>query len=327
MENRATIVMYHYVRELERTRHPRLTALRVSEFEAQLSYLQRHYELVRVEDCIAAIHDGADLPSNAALLTFDDGYADHYTTVFPLLAERGIQGAFFPPVAAVADRTMLNVNKIQFVLAAAPSLDAVLGDVFALLDELRPAYGLDANDVLFRTLARAGRFDTAETMFVKRLLQRGLPRAARDMIADRLFARYVSADVAGFTDELYLTTAQLRTMIGAGMFVGAHGVDHEWLGELQVEEQIDQVEGSLAFLRDLGVALDGWAMCYPNGSYDDSLLGVLSERGCALALTTRPGIAALTSANALTLERLDTNDLPKRADAAPVEWTRSVVGR
>ena len=319
--------MYHYVRELEQSRYPKIKALRPSEFEAQLTYLSRHYEFVRLEDCVAAIQGEAVLPLNAALLTFDDGYIDHFTTVFPLLVKRGIQGAFFPPVAAIQDREMLDVNKIHFVLASAPNYDALLADVFESLDDLRPEFGYPDNEELFSSFARAGRFDDAGVVFVKRLLQKGLPRAARQAIVDRLFSKYVSVDAAAFAHELYMTPAQLSMMADSGMFLGAHGVSHEWLGELSVEEQIAEVETSLTFLYEVGGEITDWAICYPYGSYNDTLLDVLRERGCRVGLTSRPDVATLSPGNALTLPRLDTNDFPKCASAGRAVWTQRVARR
>ena len=44
-----------------------------------------------------------------------------------------------------------------------------------------------------------------------------------------------------------------------------------------------------------------------------------------MALTTKVGIADININNAYTLERLDTNDLPKESNAEIVEWTRKVI--
>ena len=93
-----TIVMYHYVRELERTRYPAIKGRRTSEFRAQLAWLRRHHTPVTMAEVVHASRSGDPLPPRAVLLTFDDGYADHYTNVFPLLFDAGVQGAFFPPV-------------------------------------------------------------------------------------------------------------------------------------------------------------------------------------------------------------------------------------
>ena len=318
MLNCVTIVMYHYVRELPYTRYPRIKGLLASEFVQQLSFMQRHYTFVRIEDCLDAIYGGRLLPDNAALLTFDDGYIDHYTTVFPILAEREIQGAFFPPARAIAEHVVLDVNKIHFVLASAPSDDALLQHVLKMLDEIRPTYGFADNAELYRKFAHANRFDSAAVIFIKRLLQKGLDDAARSVIIDRLFASYVSDNEATFARELYLNADQLRLMSRAGMWIGSHGHNHAWMAELPAAQQMAEIDRSLEFLDYLSVPTMDWVMCYPYGSYSESLIQIIRARGCKLGLTSRVGVATLNAGNAFTLERLDTNDLPKLATASPV---------
>lgn len=90
-----TALMYHYVRPLERTRFPSIKGLDVAHFEEQVGYIQKHYNIVSVENLVDAIASKVELPANPALLTFDDGLIDHYAYVFPVLAERGLAGAFF----------------------------------------------------------------------------------------------------------------------------------------------------------------------------------------------------------------------------------------
>jgi len=322
-----TMVTYHYVRELPQTRYPRIKGLLASHFVAQLDYMARFYQFVTVQDCLESIYGGKQLPANGALLTFDDGYLDHYTTVFPLLAERGIQGAFFPPAEAVITRKVLGVNKIHFVLATVTDHDALVKQIFGYLDELRPVYGFDDNETLFARFAVDDRFDTKTVIFIKRLLQKGLIPEVRNQIVDRLFAEHVASDEQAFASELYVTPEQLRLMARSGMYIGNHGFNHVWLGEMALADQVTEIDKSLSFHEDLGVGgTRDWVMCYPYGSYDDSLLAVVKERGCKLGLSCRIGIANLTEDNAFTLERVDTNDLPKLASAPPSRWTELIMG-
>ena len=79
-----TIIMYHYVRDLRRSRYPEIKGLDISLFKRQLTRIRSSYKIVSMRD---VIEDRQGLPDNAALLTFDDGYADHYLNVFPLLDE------------------------------------------------------------------------------------------------------------------------------------------------------------------------------------------------------------------------------------------------
>lgn len=61
-----------------------------SEFIKQLAYLKEHYTLVPLADIVAFMKGEVGLPDKAVALTFDDGYADIYETVFPLVKESRI---------------------------------------------------------------------------------------------------------------------------------------------------------------------------------------------------------------------------------------------
>lgn len=55
---------------------------------AQFSWLREHnYHVISLDDVIAAKNGKKQLPENAVLLTFDDGYKSIYTHVFPLLKQ------------------------------------------------------------------------------------------------------------------------------------------------------------------------------------------------------------------------------------------------
>ncbi|HOC20012.1 MAG TPA: polysaccharide deacetylase family protein [Anaerolineae bacterium] len=92
------ILMYHYVSELPPDADGIRRGLTVTPelFEAQLRYLQEQgYQTVYLRDLIEALSTGKPLPAKPIVLTFDDGYKDAYTTVFPLLQQYGFVGEFF----------------------------------------------------------------------------------------------------------------------------------------------------------------------------------------------------------------------------------------
>ena len=319
-----TIVMYHYVRNLTLTRYPRIKGLCTAQFRHQLDYLSRHYSFVTRVQILEALHGGQSLPANAVVLTFDDGYADHFANVFPVLHELGIEGWFFPPVCTIRNSEVLSVNKIHFVLATV-EYERLVQEVFQSLDALRGEFELRSNEEYYRLLAVANRYDPAEVIFLKRLLQHALPEPARDRIVSQLFARYVASNEQAFARELYMSEDQVRCMVRSGMYVGSHGYGHCWLNTLPVAEQEREVALSLEFLADVGAPTKDFVICYPYGAYNDSLLAILRRYGCGLGLTTQVGLAALDPSARFTLARLDTNDLPHDPSTEPVEWTRRVL--
>ena len=310
MSAEITLVTYHYVRELERTRYPRIRGLRTSGFRRQVDHIRRNYYPVTIAEVVHALREREPLPPRATLLTFDDGLLDHYTDVFPILHDARMQGAFFPPVSSVMRRTLLDVHRIHFLLANADA-PALAREIDATVEAQRSAHALRAPAEYRQEWAKPSRYDEAETVYVKRMLQVALPEKFREIVARDLFRRFVSVDETAFTTELYVTADQLKVMQSCGMYVGSHGDSHVWLNACDAERQQQEIDRSLEFLRDIGSPVDAyWVMCYPYGGWDEKLLGFLRQRGCALGLTIRSAVAQIGRDDPLLLPRLDTNDFP-----------------
>lgn len=306
-----TVVMYHYVRQLEGTRYPAIKGLRINEFRTQLDHLQVRYSIVSMSQVVSALRGEDRLPPRAALLTFDDGYLDHYTSVFPVLFDRKLAGSFYPPVAAVKRGELLDVNRLHFILSVADPSDLKAAIDTAVRDEAGE-FSLESPDDYYAKWGVANRFDTADVIYIKRMLQTVLPVALRSRLARDLFVRHVGIDEHAFARELYMDSDQIRLMIGNGMHFGSHGDSHKWLNNADPSEQEREIDQSIQYLREVGERVDDyWTMAYPYGASDPGLLKILRDRRCAVGLTTRVATADLGRDDPLLLPRYDTNDFPK----------------
>jgi peptidoglycan/xylan/chitin deacetylase (PgdA/CDA1 family) len=86
------ILMYHYVRVNPDGRDRMGFALSVTptDFAAQMDWLAGSgYHTITTEDLHAYLSGTRGLPSKPVILTFDDGYADFYTTALPILRSHG----------------------------------------------------------------------------------------------------------------------------------------------------------------------------------------------------------------------------------------------
>lgn len=312
--NRLYIVMYHYVRDLIHSRYPEIKGLDVKLFRQQIDYLCTHFNIVRIEEVIAWKTSGGrySLPENATLLTFDDGYSDHYTYAFPILEEAGVQGSFFIPGKTFSIHQLLDVNKIHYILASVDT-KRLLIDLFERMDYYRgKEFDYPSNEELFEEYAIQDRFDTKETVFVKRMLQTVLPEKVRNQIASDLFKKNVGITEEQLAYELYMTEEQIWTMKRHGMFIGLHGYDHYWLGSLSREQMEADITKALEVM-DAFIDRKCWVMNYPYGSYNDGVLQFIKSKGACLGLTTEVAVADLSSDDSLKLPRLDCNDFPPKS--------------
>lgn len=97
---RAPVLMYHHVQELkgEPARDWLRYTVSPGSFAAQLDWLKtKGYQTVTGAALVRALRGGGErsLPSKPVVLTFDDGWACCFDTVFPALARRGMVGTFF----------------------------------------------------------------------------------------------------------------------------------------------------------------------------------------------------------------------------------------
>ena len=308
------IVMYHYVRDLGLNRYPSIKGLDAVFFRQQIEFLQQYFTIVRMEDVLAAL-DGGDIADNAALLTFDDGYIDHYTVVFPVLDAMGLQGSFFPPARILEESVLLDVNKVHFMLAAGET-GAIFQALLSEIDRHRGTeYDIPDTDTLRDEYAKPSRYDSGEVIFIKRMLQTVLPERMRVAIADRLFARFVGVPMAVFAKELYLDTAQLLTMKRHGMYIGLHGFDHGWLGRMSASEYEADISLALQYMDGIGlIDRRAWVMNYPYGSWNDGVVDYIGQNGCLAGLSTRVAVADLATDHRLLLPRFDTNDFPPKSE-------------
>lgn len=306
------ISMYHYTRDLVHSRYPEIKGLDYNLFRQQIEFLKNNFDIVTMEQVVDAAEGKSELPEQALLLTFDDGYVDNYTYALPILEEYRVQGSFFIPGKTFAEHRLLDVNKIHYILASA--------DIYKLVEDLKKEmdyyrgreYDFASTDELFNEYAVSNRFDVKETIFLKRMLQTVLPEKLRNIISSNLFEKYVGITEEQLAYELYMTEEQIRTMKRHGMFIGIHGYDHYWLGNLPKEQMQQDISMALDTLDEF-IDRKHWVMNYPYGNYNQDVLEYIKSQGACVGLTTDVRAADLGVDSALELPRLDCNDFPPKS--------------
>lgn len=297
----------------------------INDFKKQIEYFRKYYQIITMEELFEAIYDKRPLKDNSLILTFDDGYIEHFTVVFPILDELNIQGSFFPSARALNEKRILDVNKIHYILAAQENTKIIIKDIFSYLDQYREQFGLNKNKFYYQQYAQNDCYDTKDTIFIKRILQCGLPNNLREIIINALFEKYLQMDESILFQETYMNIEQLKMMKRKGMHIGNHGYDHLWMNKLHINNQKSEILKSLKYFNDNGINMDNWVFSYPYGAVSESLIDILKNNGCKMALTTRSNIADICIENIYQLPRLDTNEMPVCKEAHPIYWTQIVM--
>lgn len=111
------ILMYHHLkyREPDASELLKTWSVAPDQFMAQLDYMRAQgFHTITFKQLIEFFDEGVPLPTKPILLTFDDGWLDHYTVAFPELEKRGMVGNFFvvTQYADVGGELLLNWDQV-----------------------------------------------------------------------------------------------------------------------------------------------------------------------------------------------------------------------
>ncbi len=109
------ILMYHHIQPEDQAKTAKQTSLSVYTpiFREQMQYLKdKGYTTISPADLAGFLENGTPLPNKPVLLTFDDGYSDNYSDMFPVLKEMGMRGVVFMITGLADNPGYLSWNQI-----------------------------------------------------------------------------------------------------------------------------------------------------------------------------------------------------------------------
>ena len=300
------IVMYHYVREIKKSKFQNLKGLEFKDFKKQINFFIKHFNIISHNDLVEILQTKKIPKKKSILLTFDDGYIDHWKYVFPYLREKRITGNFYPPVQVIKNNKVLDVNKIHFILEKELDKKKILKSIFKYTNKY---LNKDENSLNLNKIETKNRYDDKETVIIKRLLQSHLPLKIREKITNKLFNEIVSHSEESFSKKLYMDTKNIKEMFSNKMSFGSHGNNHYWWENLSNHDQERELKTSINFFKSIKVYDSNFSVCYPYGSYNLNTIKMIKKNNIKFALTTKVG--SLNKKNIrynFELPRHDTND-------------------
>ncbi|MBI4948306.1 polysaccharide deacetylase family protein [Candidatus Berkelbacteria bacterium] len=110
------ILMYHYIKDYNNPSDPLGVQLSVSP-----ATLEKQFELIKIlgyQPITLQDFAAKKYTNNSIILTFDDGYIDHYTNALPLLQKYNYRASFFIVSSFVGRSGYMNANQIQELVDA-----------------------------------------------------------------------------------------------------------------------------------------------------------------------------------------------------------------
>jgi peptidoglycan/xylan/chitin deacetylase (PgdA/CDA1 family) len=253
-------IMYHYVRP-DNPQLPYFRHLSHEAFVRQLDFFGENYHFVSKEEFKDALRSGVPV-KNGIVLTFDDGFKDHFSYVLPELKKRNLWGFFYIPTQPYLTGKLLDVHRVHLLLGKYGG-KRIFDSIEKIVSEEMLSH---AHIEEFRNLTYVKQDNDEYTNLVKRTLNYYISYQFRESVLDELMAIHYP-DETDIAKNFYMTKDEIYSMHGAGMVVGSHTVSHRVMSKLSPEEQKREIALSFGFLHDLVGNFDMKTFCYPYGGF------------------------------------------------------------
>ena len=277
---RFIILMYHRVFDWDRNEDfpYYLTGVSIKEFERQMRYLTGRYTVIPLKEAVSCLNNKTEFPPNAVVITFDDGYRDCYTNVYPVLSRYGLPATVFLTSGNVSSSRLFWVDETAYLMKQAIRR-RLTPEIPELRDCLRknPSSSMEA---LEKTVQRLKEVSEERKRGIIEELAAELKISPRELKAD-----------------YNLSWEEVREMSENGISFGAHTVNHPILTRLPVKIAEDEiVKSRIRIEKEIDKPCP--IFCYPNGSredFDEDIKGILKKSGFIGAVTTIWGVNNLNS--------------------------------
>ncbi len=192
-------------------------------FQKDLLYILEHFQTVDYPELHTNIEIGSiRQPSQKTLLhlSFDDGFAECYDIVRPLLLEYQVPCTFFVATGFIDNHAMYYRNKVSLCISEMFNKDDE--QVRPILIELNREFGV--------------------RLFNRQDFLRWMKSLTDEILIERICAS-IDVDIAAYlrAHTPYLTSEQMRNMAHEGFTIGAHSRRHHKLGRLSPAEMEDEI--------------------------------------------------------------------------------------
>jgi len=245
--------------------------LPLAEFERQLAFLASEYTILPLAEVIDRLSRRAPLPRSCAVLTFDAGFRNVFTSAFPVLERHHAPATIFLVAGLVGTRQPAWPGRLHHALATTRKREVALDDVrWWLTSSVRRAAAYRALSARLRTL----------------------PTEQKDArLAELQRQLEVTADVPVNSPLSTLDWPEIEQLSRTGRIdFGSYTHTGPILSRCTPVAQERELRSSRELLRERLGRCD-W-LAYPNGSqadYNDDTRRLAAEVGYACALSAEPG--------------------------------------
>lgn len=239
-----------------------------------MNWVSSWFNILPLDEATLLLKKGL-LPSRAACITFDDGYADNFTTALPILKKYNLTATFFVSTGFLDGGRMWNDT---------------------IIESLR-SYSNNTLDLTSLGLELIPLNNTAAKIRAIEFLLKKIKYLNPDY-RSKFTNQIIELTQSELPNDLMMTSDQVRGMRKAGMLIGAHTVSHPILARTDRKLAESEISESKSFLENLlreKIELFAYPNGKPDSDYSPNHVALVQELGFKAAFSTTQGCASMDS--------------------------------
>jgi peptidoglycan/xylan/chitin deacetylase (PgdA/CDA1 family) len=284
----ALILLYHRI--AKPAYDPFRLAVSPEHFEEQLGVIRDHTRPLPLSELTESARRGR-VPPRAVALTFDDGYADNYSTALPSLGRHAVPATVFIAAGQIGSDREFWWDELERLLLQAdeipPLTDLRIGGL--PVGGLTPEeWRADDTDPRCHRDWRVEVEPPGSRQRLFRALYPVIQPLPHELQADAMSSvrRWLGEDLRLRPEYRALSVEELvRLANGPGIDIGAHTMNHVMLSALPISRQRDEIaEGRMRLEQILGRRPA--SVSYPYGRFNDETKELVSSMGFSDGFST-----------------------------------------
>lgn len=265
---------YHRIGDKEKTPYDRaIFSCTEFAFEQQITILKKHFKIINTIELARLIENNEMIKDRFAVITFDDGYLDNFTTALPILQKHQVTAVFY------LTTTFLDSNQITWWDEIAYLLRKSEGKVYQLPSSPIKYILLKENiDHIIRKIMTDIKLSkNISVLAALEDIRIKFPLAKKELLTE--------------AEQLFINWQQAEELLAYGMEIGSHTLTHPILSQVNSEQHKKEIIDSKSILEQrLNCEIN--SIAYPVGRYycyNEKSIEYTAEAGYKIGFNNEPG--------------------------------------
>jgi len=268
IRDKIIILCYHNISSTRSVLNPTITP---QVFTQQMEHLKKYYNVITMDECIAALNGKQNIKPYSIIISFDDGYISQYKIAFPIIKQLGLSAIYYINESFIGSADIFWWEELEYIIMnCKESSLAIEIDGYETVFELKNHYQrIETCELVASIFQESNHSNRVQLLYLFR------KASGVKIYNDKTFIK----------DYSCLNQNMIKEMKKSKMSIGSHTMNHPFLSNETYETQKIEIKNSINYLDKS----NPMHFCFPHGDYNTDTIQILKSVGFQSAVTVKGG--------------------------------------